>query len=111
MKLAGVTFAGRQKALEAIYKRPGHIAVIDITETEFNGERAVQCSDARTDILIGYIPKNELASHPSFPKKMSVEVRIYKHTYYGIIKTTDAPSQTLYHAVKSICKKRGIMLP
>ena len=111
MKLAGVTFDERQTVLATMYKRPGHIAIVNIIETQYEGERAVKCVEEITGTHVGWIPKAELASHPAFDSKMKIRIGYYKGKYYAEIEAVQPPSSNMYFSVKRICKEKHTMVP
>lgn len=111
MKLSGVTFNNRQSVLATMYRRPGHIAVVNVIETTYDGERAVKCVEEITGSHVGWIPKAELPDHPSFDEKMKIRIGYYKGIYYAEIENIEAPSRNMYFYVKRICKEKHIMMP
>lgn len=116
MRLAGVTFdngdgSSRQELLATMSKRVGSYAIVDIIETMFEGERAVQILDRNSKRCIGWIPKAELADNPAFPATATVHIQLYKGTYYAEISETRIPSTKQYYAVKNICRNAGIPMP
>jgi hypothetical protein len=116
MKLNGVTFnnedgKNRQDVLREISYREAGISIVNVVETKFEGERAVQVFDSITNQCIGWIPKDELAANPSFPETMTVRVQQYKGIMFADIMPTITPSSKQYFAVKRICKERRIPMP
>lgn len=116
MKLNGVTFKNddgksRQDVLREIASREAGISIVNVVETTYNGERAVQVFDSITNQCIGWIPRDELSAHPSFPAEMAVKVQMYKNTFFADISEVIRPSAKQYYAVKRICRERRLPMP
>ena len=60
MKVAGVTFEGRQQTLTQLVGMNRSIITVDLVYTTFNGEFAIKLVENSTGREIGWIPRSEL---------------------------------------------------
>lgn len=116
MRVNGVTFnnedgKNRQEVLREISHREAGISIVNMIETKYDGERAVQIFDSVTNQCVGWVPKDELPLHESFPETMTLKVQMYKGTMFADVFETITPSSKQYYAVKRICKERKIPMP
>lgn len=115
-KLAGVTFNNedgtpRQDILRVLYELPGHVTIVKLIETTYDGERAVKVIDEKSGQTIGWIRKADLFIMNKFPEKMTARIDFYKDNYFVVLEEYKTPSQKLYHAVKELCDKKHIQRP
>ena len=112
IKVAGVTFEGRQKTLKELVMINRSIITVDLVYTTFNNEFAIQLVENSTGREIGWIPRTELHKFTSCNiRQMTGFIGYYNDTYYVRLSEQLAPSREDYDKMYQLCTRYGYSMP
>lgn len=111
IKVAGVTFEGRQKTLKELVMINRSIITVNLIYTTFNGEFAIKLVEDVTGKEIGWIPRTELHKFVSCNIHQMTGFIGYYNTYYVRLSEQLAPSRDDYDKMYQLCTKYGYGMP
>ena len=112
MKVAGVTFEGRQQTLAMLASMNRSIITVDLVYTTFNGEFAIKLVENITQREIGWIPRSELYRFTACNiKQMTGFVGCYNGIYFVKLDCQQAPSYQQWSYVCDYCRRNGYAMP
>ena len=112
IKVAGVTFEGRQKTLKELVMINRSIITVDLVYTTFNNEFAIKLVENSTGSEIGWIPKTELYKFTACNiRQMTGFIGYYNNTYYVRLSEQLAPSREDYERMCQLCTRYGYGMP
>lgn len=112
IKVAGVTFEGRQKTLKELVMINRSIITVNLIYTTFNGEFAIKLVENTTGKEIGWIPRSELHKFVSCNiHQMTGFINCYNDTYYVRLSEQLAPSREDYNKMYQLCTRYGYSMP
>lgn len=112
IRVAGVTFEGRQQTLSSLLQMNRNIITVDLIYTEFNGEFAIKLVENSTHREIGWIPRSELYRFVSCNiRQMTGFVGCYNDIYFVKLDWQQAPSKNQWSYVCDYCRQHGYGYP
>lgn len=112
--IAGVTFANengtkRQDILAAFACQNKIILTVDLKETTYEGEKAIQCIEHKTRQMLGWIPKKDIENIKH--SQMTGFIRKSKRGYSVMLDEQKAPTRNQYYYIGKLCDRYGIERP
>ena len=112
IKVAGVTFEGRQETLVMLVSMNRRIITVDLVYTTFNGEFAIKLVENSTGLEIGWIPRTELHRFISCNiRQMTGFIGYYNGIYFARVDWQQAPSYQSYVQMYNYCTRNGYAMP
>ena len=112
IKVAGVTFEGRQNTLNELVMMNRSIITVDLVYTTFNNEFAIKLVENSTGREIGWIPRSELYRFISCNiRQMTGFIGYYNNIYFVRVDWQQAPSYPAYVQMYNYCTRNGCAMP
>ena len=112
IKVAGVTFEGRQNTLNELVMMNRSIITVNLIYTTFNGEFAIKLVENSTGRDIGWIPRAELYRFISCNiRQMTGFIGYYNNIYFVRVDLQQAPSYQAYVQMYNYCTRNGYSMP
>ena len=112
IKVAGVTFEGRQNTLNELVMMNRSIITVNLIYTTFDGEFAIKLVEDVTGKEIGWIPRTELHRFISCNiRQMTGFIGYYNGVYYVRVDWQQAPTYQAYVQMYNYCTRNGYAMP
>lgn len=112
MKVAGVTFEGRQTTLAMLASMNRQIITVDLVYTTFNEEFAIKLVENSTQREIGWIHRSELYRFTNCNiSQMTGFIGCYNDIYFVKLDWQQAPSAKQWSYVCDYCRRNGYGYP
>lgn len=112
LKIAGVTFEGRQETLAMLVSMNRQVITVDLIYTTFNGEFAIKLVENSTAREIGWIPRAELHRFISCNiRQMTGFIGYYNDIYFVRVDWQQVPTYHAYVQMYNYCTQNGYAMP